>query len=358
MHLRLSLWAVLFVFSLGCVQAQPTPPAGSAPATAPGMANGQIVAKMVTGKVTMELNGTVTELANDAPVSPASTVTTAPDASVVLVFSNGATTQLGPDSSLTIEQFLQSPFKQVLALAAATQEPSTSRTKLKLNKGELLGKVAKLKHDQGSTFDVQTPVGAAGIRGTTFRLVFRPTGTGQAFAVFSLSTLEGNVNFQQGDGSGTPGPTPQTPAPEGGVPVVTGQEVVVTIAVEVSSSGQVTVTSPPVITSSQPMSLETQAAIARQAEVVATAAATTTFTPPPATEGNQGNQDGGQGEGDDNAEGQDNANNGNAGGDNNSDGNANNDNNGNNGNNNTPSPSPLPTPKQDRTTPTTGLPGS
>jgi hypothetical protein len=157
----------------------------------------------------------------------------------------------------------------------------------------LLGKVAHLKQEQGSYFTVQTPVGAAGIRGTTFRIVFRPTGTGQAFA-FSLSTVEGNVNFQAGQANGaaqggTPqgGPTqgqPGTPTPgteaNGGVPVVTGQEVVVTVSVDVNQqTGQVTVTAPPTVTSTQPISVETQAALVQQAQTLATTAASTSFTP-------------------------------------------------------------------------------
>ena len=54
------------------------------------------------------------------------------------------------------------------------QEPGTSVTKLNLTRGELVGRVVHLNVDKGSEFTVRTPVGAAGIRGTIFRIIFRP----------------------------------------------------------------------------------------------------------------------------------------------------------------------------------------
>ena len=110
----------------------------------------------------------------------------------MLVFSNGSTVNLAQDSHLAIDQFLQDPFGQEIKVADLKGEPSTSHTKLNLTYGELVGNVKKLKGD--SSFLVQTPVGAAGIRGTTFMITYRPSGTGQAF--FSLSTASGDIIFQ------------------------------------------------------------------------------------------------------------------------------------------------------------------
>src|SRR5437762_2218032 len=63
------------------------------------------------------------------------------------------------------------------------------------------GTVKTLNRAAGSTFSVSTPAGAAGIRGTTFRIVYRPTGDGQAF-LFELSTSEGVVFFEGITGAG------------------------------------------------------------------------------------------------------------------------------------------------------------
>ena len=97
---------------------------------------------------------------------------------VILVFSNGATINIGEESEVEIRQFLQDPFADDYAFGEATAEPtaSTSQTRIHLRQGELIGNVKTL--NKGSTFEVTTPAGAAGIRGTTFRVVFRPSGDG------------------------------------------------------------------------------------------------------------------------------------------------------------------------------------
>ena len=120
MHKKLPLWLVFFaVGALVSLRAQApaaATPAASAPAPLPP---GQIIAAKVSGSVTMTVNGATTPLNNNDSVPEQATVTTGKDAasSVVLVFSNGATTQLGTDSSLVIEQFLQDPFAATVKVA-------------------------------------------------------------------------------------------------------------------------------------------------------------------------------------------------------------------------------------------------
>jgi hypothetical protein len=176
---------------------------------------GQIKAVRVMGQVTVTRaadNATIA-LQNNAALTQGDVVTTAKNASVVLVFSNGSTVSLGQDSKLAVDEFLQDPFAEAVKVSQIKEEPSTSHTKLNLTYGELVGNVKKLKG--ASSFLVQTPVGAAGIRGTTFRLVYRPSGAGQAF--FTLSTATGEVIFQ--GSTGTP------------VPVSENKEVVVQVTI-------------------------------------------------------------------------------------------------------------------------------
>ncbi len=301
----------LILFAVGALvslHAQ-TPAAPAAPADS--MQPGQIIAAKVTGSVTMSVNGAAAvKLNNNDPVPEHATVNTEDDASVVLVFSNGATTQLGAGTQLVIDQFLQDPFSAAIKVADLDGEPTRSRTKLKLTHGELVGNVKHLKHDQGSTFVVDTPVGAAGIRGTTFRIVFRPNGTGLAF--FSLSTVEGNVNFQNpgangggtgGTGTGTGGGTDPnggggtagggtaggtggtaggtgTSGGTGGLAVTGGQEVVVTINVTTNpTTGVVTLSAPVVVANTTNISAATLQAVTQQAVAIVTTASAVTFTP-------------------------------------------------------------------------------
>jgi hypothetical protein len=199
---------------------------------------GNIIARGVKGTVTAREKSadpsvnpvTVT---NNMPLRQGMTVTTGVNASVVLIFANGATVNLGTDSSLDIDEFTMEPGATPIDPATITEEPNVSQTKINLTKGELVGKVAKLNKAGGSNFTVSTPVGAAGIRGTTFRIVYRPNGTGQAF--FSLTTVEGNVEVTLATGN--------APAP---VSVTDAQEVVlasVTVNVD-NTTGAVTIVLP------------------------------------------------------------------------------------------------------------------
>src|SRR5690606_2855194 len=119
---------------------------------------------------------------------------------------------------LKVDKFQMDPLADPAAVASATEEPSPSQTELNLAFGEIVGNVKKLKST--SNYSVKTPVGAAGIRGTTFRIVFRPTGDGRAFN-FQITTAEGVVVFE-GSTAGS-GPPIEVPA---------DQEIVLVVNVE------------------------------------------------------------------------------------------------------------------------------
>jgi len=167
----------------------------TAPATSP-TAKGHIIAARVQGHVeaVSKVDGKTTVLHDGDGVTDQSTIMTSPGASIILVFSNGATVNVAADSNLDIDQFDQDPFAADVKVSDLKAEPGRSITKLNLTRGELVGKVVHLNVDRGSEFTVQTPVGAAGIRGTTFRIVFRPDPkTGKAF--FAVTTADGRVIF-------------------------------------------------------------------------------------------------------------------------------------------------------------------
>ncbi len=260
MNKKLSVWLWLFGFAaLLCS------PAEAQTATLPG----QIKAVKVAGTVTATKDGNTIAVQSGSDLGQGYVVNTGKNSSVVLVFSNGATLNLAQETSLAIDEFTQDPFADEVAVSKMTAEPSTSRTKLNLSRGELVGNVKKLNYDAGSSFNIQTPVGAAGIRGTTFRIVFRPDGTGKAF--FSLTTVEGNVVLASG--------TVNLPSETS---VADNREVEVLIDVNVDAdTGAVTVAagSAPliVVADAAPTSVAAVAAVAQQ---IATAVATVTFTTP------------------------------------------------------------------------------
>jgi hypothetical protein len=192
---RSILLCALAFFSCATAFAQTAAP-GTAPAS---MVVGAIKAANVRGTVNKLnlIDNTSSPLGNgEVLIQGNAIVTGAGESSVVLVFANGSTVRVGNESRLEISEFLMDPLQaDIPNVAALTSEPTVSRTNLRLEFGELVGNVKTLNRAAGSTFSVSTPAGAAGIRGTTFRIVYRPTGDGQAFN-FSLSTSEGVVQFE------------------------------------------------------------------------------------------------------------------------------------------------------------------
>ena len=182
-------------------------------AHAQAMAPGQIKAAKVEHQVMKLVKGKApVQLKDGDDLTESDTVTTGKDSSIVLVFMNGSSIKLGPDSELSIDEFKMDPLAAgtQVKMAGIAEEPSSSVTLLNLSHGELVGNVRKLH--TGSAYTVKTPVGAAGIRGTTFRIVFIPDKDGKAF--FTVSTAEGKIVMQ--------GVTKEE------IPIPAGKEVVVT----------------------------------------------------------------------------------------------------------------------------------
>ena len=213
MHLKLSTWlsliALLALFTSGVWAQTPADSDPNKPATA-SQIPGTIRVARKSGTVRAKNNATaaVQDLNVGMNLKEGVTVTTGVASSVVLLFSNGASVSLESDSELNIERYLQDPFPDNVATfepANSTEEPSMSTTHVKLNKGELIGKVLPLKkalkgsNAPESKFTVTTPVGAAGIRGTTFRIVYRPDGNGRFN--FLMTTVEGNVEVKLATGT-------------------------------------------------------------------------------------------------------------------------------------------------------------
>lgn len=165
---------------------------------------GRIIVAKVVGTVTGQSDGqsSARSLSTNDEITEKYTVTSAAESSAVLVFSNGSSLNLSPGSILVIEQFLQDPFSDSYQFAQATAEPTTSVTKLNLKQGEVVCNVKKLNvgAESPSTFEVSTPVGSAGIRGTSFAIKFvSKSGT----ASYSLSVTDGLVAFTDSKGKVT-----------------------------------------------------------------------------------------------------------------------------------------------------------
>ena len=252
---------------------------------------GAIKAVRVEGDVQKLLaDGTQVVVAEGALITDKDTLVTGAASSVVLVFMNGSTVRVGATTRLSIDEFKMDPFGEDIEPGKLDKEPSVSRTSLNVAYGEVVGNVKKLA--KGSAYNVHTPVGAAGIRGTTFRVALTPVTLpgGQTTYKITLSTSEGVVLFTAFAPAGV---TPTT------AEVSAGTEVSATVDVVVSAVGTATpvTTATPTVEAVAPISVAAQTTInavaafvqaavqnvvitQAQAQAANTEAAAKTATPP------------------------------------------------------------------------------
>jgi hypothetical protein len=219
-------------------------------------AAGQIKAAKVEGQVTkISASGASVPLKSGDTLAESDAVLTGKGASVVLVFSNGSSVKVGSESRLAIDEFKMDPLAEEIKPSELKGEPSVSKTTLNLAYGEMVGDVKKL--NKSSSYSIKTPVGAAGIRGTIYRIVFKPSTDGKAF--FTVSTAEGHVVMQ--------GIT------DTDIPVDEGKEVVIQVDTDNPSN-------PVIVTQDIPAA--TKALITAAAQVITEEVAKTVI--PPATD--------------------------------------------------------------------------
>ncbi|MFT5836688.1 MAG: hypothetical protein ACI9ZV_000184 [Candidatus Azotimanducaceae bacterium] len=130
-------------------------------------------ARLATAKV-LEIKGTVTKYAAAGGQGPLNagdillqgdSVSATTLSSAKLIFSNGSEITVEENTSFKLAKLWQDNFESGQSYEQLQADPSKSQTLLELNYGELGFHVKKLQ--EGSTFNIQTPLGTAAIRGTT-----------------------------------------------------------------------------------------------------------------------------------------------------------------------------------------------
>ena len=106
----------------------------------------------------------------------------------ILLFSNGTTATVLENSKLRLDKFVQAPFEaQGNAFGQLAAEPSASEVSINMEIGSLVVQTKKL--NKSSSFQITTPTGTAGIRGTQFQMAMSPN-TGM-----KLDVAESQVAF-------------------------------------------------------------------------------------------------------------------------------------------------------------------
>jgi hypothetical protein len=160
------------------------------------LAPGAFSAGTVRGDVSYKVAGSseYQKLSAGVALPQGATIKTGANSSVVVVFGSGSIAAIPANSEVEITKFEQALFSGPVPINA---EPAVSNTEIRLIDGGVTSKVAKLK--KGSAYTVNTPVGAAGVRGTIFNVWFKAE-TNE----FSISCAEGEVVYSSNEAITTP----------------------------------------------------------------------------------------------------------------------------------------------------------
>ena len=132
---------------------------------------GAIIIASLEGQVTVVNNETqallpASQVKTGGLLFDGHTVKTGPASKVILLLSNGTVSTIKAESALNIKKFTQEKFDPSgMKLSQMKGEPSSSETVLDLELGDMIFDVKKL--DKKSSFNIESPVGTAGIRGTS-----------------------------------------------------------------------------------------------------------------------------------------------------------------------------------------------
>ena len=194
-----------------------------------------------------------------AAIPDGHTIKTGETGKATFLLSNGTVFNVGPKSEMAIAEFTQEPFKATNEKVSEMEtEPSISKVTLKLNYGKLVTDVKKL--NKGSSFTIKSPIGSAGIRGTTVNTEAIPDGTGGFTGSFGVTG--GTLAFTP------PNVAPGTPS----TPVAENQKV----EAVVDDTGVAAVEAPAPMPAAEVQTLTTSAQEATTASAEVTVAETST----------------------------------------------------------------------------------
>jgi len=158
------------------------------------------VMKKEGAPVEVTMNGSPIEIQGGTILRQGSKIKTGTSASVDLMFDNGAVLEIKPQTEFLIEKFEREPFDPSgVDYKSMTSEPTPSKTKLKVDTGAVLMGVKKL--NPSSEFQVETPVGMTGIRGTSLFVKYDKEKPEEGTIV---GVTEGKVEFLTPSGTNQP----------------------------------------------------------------------------------------------------------------------------------------------------------
>lgn len=155
---------------------------------------GAIVVAQVTGEVSVVAGEERKAAKTDDRLRVGSTVTTGRRSLATLALSNGTTLQLGSESEIELEEFGQAPVSGSVKVAELKEEPTISRTRLRLVRGDVLVEVKPLKVARGSSLHLSTIAGTARMADGALRAMVRMSDLGLGVATLELQ--KGAAEFE------------------------------------------------------------------------------------------------------------------------------------------------------------------
>ena len=201
------MYAFVFLFftiSSAVLAQTPKPSSSPSETKADEMSPGLIVLTAFEGdvKIASAKNPVGIPPSAGAKLQMGDIILTGSNSSASLAFSNGSVLQVQSGSKFSIEEYLQKPWDfDEAAFKKLEKEPTASKTKLKLDYGDVICNVKKLS--SASEMTVSTPLGVAGIRGTQFKLSITLDSQGKPSAS-KLSVVEGAVALSSQGGGQAP----------------------------------------------------------------------------------------------------------------------------------------------------------
>jgi hypothetical protein len=155
---------------------------------------GAIVVADVSGDVTASYGDQRKNVKLDERLRVDATLTSGRRSMVKLALSNGASVQLGSESEIEFEEFGQLAYSGNPKFAEMKEEPSISRTRLRLARGEVAVDVKPLKISRGSSFTFTFVAGTLRLFEGSFRAMIRMSDLGLGVCTLELQT--GKADFE------------------------------------------------------------------------------------------------------------------------------------------------------------------
>jgi len=165
---------------------------------------GAVVVTDLTGEVAVTVSGQRRVPKPDERVRIGSTLTTGRKSLFTVTLSNGSTVQLGSESEIELEEFGQAPVSGSVKLAELREEPTLSRTRLNLLRGDVVIEVKPLKVARGSSFHLTLSAGTLRISDGTVRARVQMSDLGLGVAEVELT--KGRADFEVTGGAVVPVP--------------------------------------------------------------------------------------------------------------------------------------------------------